>query len=109
MFFKLSVVVASTLITLAAAIPNGTPPPPVTPPTIPECCASVISSTSPPFVSLAAVLGIDITGLPDIPIGLSCSPITALPADCGNITVICDLPEAAWGGLIALNCLPVTL
>ncbi|KAJ7495516.1 hypothetical protein FB451DRAFT_1387540 [Mycena latifolia] len=41
---KLSIVVTSALITLAAAIPNTTPP--VTPPTSQQCCSSVQSSNS---------------------------------------------------------------
>ncbi|KAJ7831964.1 hypothetical protein B0H13DRAFT_2371179 [Mycena leptocephala] len=92
MFSKLSIVVTSVLITLAAAIPTGTPP--VTPP--PTAAALV-----------AAPLGIDLTGL-DVPVGLSCSAITVVGDNCGSTTVTCDAPEAEWGGLIAINCLPIT-
>ncbi|KAJ7898582.1 fungal hydrophobin [Mycena olivaceomarginata] len=106
MFSKLSVVAASVLITLAAAIPNGTPP--VTPPTSPQCCASVVSSLSGAASAVAALVGLDLTGL-DVPIGLSCSPITVVGNNCGSTTVNCDAPEKEWGGLIAINCLPITL
>ncbi|KAF7346992.1 Hydrophobin 2 [Mycena venus] len=82
MFSKLSIIVASVLITLAAAIPNG---------------ASAV----------AALLGIDLTGL-NVPIGLSCSPITLIGNNCGSTTVTCDAPEKEWGGLIAINCIPIT-
>ncbi|KAJ6518248.1 hydrophobin 2 [Mycena vitilis] len=108
MFTKLSVVAVSVLITLAAAMPGGTPPPPVTPPTSPQCCNSIESVTSSAVSAVAALLGLDLTGL-DVPIGLSCSPITVIGNNCGSTTVNCDAPETEWGGLIAINCLPITL
>ncbi|KAJ7155139.1 hydrophobin [Mycena filopes] len=95
MFSKLSVVVASVLITLAAAIPNGTPLP------------RVVSSTSTAASAVAALLGLDLTGIA-VPIGLSCSPITVVGNNCGSTTVTCDAPEKEWGGLIAINCIPIT-
>ncbi|KAJ6457457.1 hypothetical protein C8R47DRAFT_172497 [Mycena vitilis] len=49
-----------------------------------------------------------LTGL-DVPVGLSCSPITVIGNNCGSTTVNCDAPENEWGGLIAINCLPITL
>jgi hypothetical protein len=61
--------------TLAAAIPTGTPPPPVTPPSSPQCCYSVVPSNSTTALAIAALLGIDLTGL-DVPIGALCSSIT---------------------------------
>ncbi|KAJ7364722.1 hydrophobin 2 [Mycena albidolilacea] len=108
MFFKLSVVVVSVLITLAAAIPTGNPPPPVTPPTVPLCCASVVDSSSAAASAVAGVLGLDLTGL-NIPVGLSCSAITVVGNNCGSTSVTCDAPEQEWGGLLAINCLPITL
>ncbi|KAJ7660191.1 fungal hydrophobin [Mycena polygramma] len=108
MFSKLSIIVASVLITLAAAIPTGTPPPPVTPPSSPQCCNSVVSSSSTAASAVAALLGLDLTGL-DVPVGLSCSPITVVGNNCGSTTVNCDAPENEWGGLIAINCIPITL
>ncbi|KAJ7839654.1 fungal hydrophobin [Mycena leptocephala] len=89
MFSKLSVVVTSVLITLAAAMPNGTPPPPVTPPSSPHRPR------------------LDLTGI-NVPVGLSCSPITVAGNNCGSTTVTCDAPEKEWGGLIAINCIPIT-
>ncbi|KAJ7183940.1 hypothetical protein C8R46DRAFT_1068190, partial [Mycena filopes] len=73
MFSKLSVVVTSVLITLATAIPNGTPPPPVTPPTSPQCCASVVPASNGAASLVAAVLGLDLSGIL-VDVGLSCSP-----------------------------------
>ncbi|KAJ7063893.1 hypothetical protein C8F01DRAFT_1229498 [Mycena amicta] len=108
MFSKLSLLSAAVLISLAAAIPNGSPPPPVTPPTVPMCCASVQDSTSSAVSAVAALVGLDLTGI-NVPIGLSCSPITIIGNNCGSTTVNCDAPENEWGGLIAINCLPITL
>ncbi|KAJ7458347.1 hydrophobin 2 [Mycena galericulata] len=105
MFSKLSVVVASVLITLAAAIPNTTPP--VTPPTSDQCCNSVVSSSSSAASAVAGLLGLDLTGL-DVPVGLSCSAITVVGNNCGGTSVTCDAPEQEWGGLIAINCIPIT-
>ncbi|KAJ7303043.1 fungal hydrophobin [Mycena albidolilacea] len=108
MFSKLSIAVASLLITLAAATPTGTPPPPVTTPSSPQCCNSVVSSTSTAASAVAALIGLDLTGL-DVPVGLSCSPITVVGNNCGSTTVTCDAPDKEWGGLIAINCIPITL
>ncbi|KAJ7128398.1 hypothetical protein C8R44DRAFT_850892 [Mycena epipterygia] len=105
MFSKLSVVVTSVLITLAAAIPNTTPP--VTTPTSDQCCSSVQSSSSSAVAAVAATLGLDLSGL-DVPVGLGCSAITVIGNDCGGTTVTCDAPEPAWGSLIAINCIPIT-
>ncbi|KAJ7659313.1 hydrophobin 2 [Mycena polygramma] len=105
MFSKLSIVIASVLITLAAAMPWDTPP--VTPPSSPQCCNSVVSSSSTAASAVAALLGLDLSGL-DVPVGLSCSPITVIGNNCGSTTVNCDAPENEWGGLIAINCLPIT-
>ncbi|KAJ7798874.1 fungal hydrophobin [Mycena olivaceomarginata] len=95
MFSKLSVAVASVLITLAAATPTGTPPP------------RVVPSTSSAASAVAALIGLDLSGL-DVPVGLSCSPITVGGNNCGSTTVTCDAPQNEWGGLIAINCLPIT-
>ncbi|KAJ7610454.1 fungal hydrophobin [Roridomyces roridus] len=84
------------------------PSPPVTPPTSNQCCASVVSSTSAAASAVAALVGLDLTGL-DVPVGLSCSPITVVGNNCGGTTVTCDSPNAEWGNVIAINCLPITL
>ncbi|KAJ6611555.1 hypothetical protein B0H10DRAFT_2223949 [Mycena sp. CBHHK59/15] len=57
--------------------------------------------------AVAAGLGLSLTGL-DVPVGLSCSPITVAGDNCRSTSVTCDPPEAAWGGLIAINCIPIT-
>ncbi|KAJ7077009.1 hypothetical protein B0H15DRAFT_934138 [Mycena belliarum] len=106
MFSKLSVVVTSVLITLAAAIPTTTPP--VTPPSSVQCCSSVQNSSSSSVAAVAALLGLDLSGL-NVPVGLGCSPITVIGNNCGGTTVNCDAPEKQWGSLIAINCIPITL
>ncbi|KAJ7276755.1 fungal hydrophobin [Mycena rebaudengoi] len=108
MFSKLSVIVASVLVTLAAATPTArTNTPPTTPQNSPQCCNSVVSSGSTAASAVAALLGLDLTGL-NVPIGLSCSPITVAGNNCGSTTVTCAAPEKQWGGLIAINCIPIT-
>ncbi|KAJ7281070.1 fungal hydrophobin [Mycena rebaudengoi] len=102
MFSKLSVIVTSVLITLAAATN-----PPTTPQDSAQCCTSVVSSTSKAASAVAGLLGIDLDGL-DVPVGLSCSPIT-VGNNCGSTTVTCAAPDKEWGGLIAINCIPITL
>ncbi|KAJ7469627.1 hypothetical protein FB451DRAFT_1400455 [Mycena latifolia] len=106
MFSKLSILATSVLITLAAAAPWDTPP--VTPPTSNQCCSSVQSSSNSAVSAVAALLGLDLSGL-NVPIGLGCSPITVIGNNCGGTTVTCDAPEKEWGTLIAINCLPITL
>ncbi|KAJ7924004.1 hypothetical protein B0H13DRAFT_2315821 [Mycena leptocephala] len=87
-------------------MPTSTPP--VTPPTSPQCCSSVQSSNSDAASAVAAILGLDLTGL-NVPVGLSCSPITVIGNNCGGTTVNCDAPQQEWGTLIAINCIPITL
>ncbi|KAJ7113215.1 hypothetical protein C8R44DRAFT_882220 [Mycena epipterygia] len=106
MFSKLSLIATSVLITLAAASPWTTPP--VTPPTSPQCCSSVQLSSSSEASDVADLLGLDLSGLL-VFVGLSCTPITVIGINCGGTSVICDAPDAEWGGLIAINCLPITL
>ncbi|KAJ7354044.1 hypothetical protein DFH08DRAFT_803959 [Mycena albidolilacea] len=86
----------------------GRPTPPVTPRTSPQCCSSVVPSDSDPASAVASLLGLDLTGI-DVLVGLSCSPITVEGDNCGSTTVTCDAPEKEWGGLIAINCIPITL
>ncbi|KAJ7710574.1 hypothetical protein B0H17DRAFT_1324256 [Mycena rosella] len=69
---------------------------------------SVQSSSSSSVAAVAALLGLDLSGL-DVPVGLGCSPITVIGNNCGGTSVTCDAPEQAWGSLIAINCIPITL
>ncbi|KAJ7610441.1 hydrophobin [Roridomyces roridus] len=104
MFSKLAVFVP-LLVTLAAAIPNTVP---ITPPTSDQCCQSVVDSNSTAAGAVLAGLGIDLGDI-TVPVGLSCSAITVAGSNCGGITTRCDAPEIAWQGLIAINCIPITI
>ncbi|KAJ6546239.1 fungal hydrophobin [Mycena vulgaris] len=106
MFFKLSVVVTSVLIGLAAGVPTNPPPPPPGA----QCCSSTQQSSQ--FISTVPILGpllaIVLGGL-NVPIGLGCSPITVIGNNCGGTTVNCDSTQNVGGTLIAINCLPIVL
>ncbi|KAJ7861988.1 fungal hydrophobin [Mycena olivaceomarginata] len=105
MFPKLSLVVASVLIVSSPLLPPARTRSP-SPPRSSQCCKSVVSSTSAAASAAAALVGIDLTGL-NVPIGLSCSPITVAGNNCGSTTVTCDAPQQQWAGAIAINCLPI--
>ncbi|KAJ7281058.1 fungal hydrophobin [Mycena rebaudengoi] len=89
MFSKLSVIVTSALIALAAASPTA---------------RAVIPATI--VQGVASILGLDLSGL-NVPIGLGCSPLTLIGNNCGDTTVNCAAPAQQWAGLIAINCLVV--
>ncbi|KAJ7260711.1 hypothetical protein C8J57DRAFT_1514647 [Mycena rebaudengoi] len=74
-------------------------------PNTPLCCESVVSSASAAASAVGAVLGLDLTGL-NVDVGLSCSPITVIGNNCTAAT--CDALEEQWGGLTAINCIPIT-
>ncbi|KAJ7120399.1 hypothetical protein C8R44DRAFT_788002 [Mycena epipterygia] len=105
MFSKLSILAAAALLTLAAAIPNN-PPPPVTPPTSIQCCERVVPSTNEDAVRIADLVGLDLSGIL-VDVGLACNDFL-LPNDCAGTNFLCDAPEEQWGGLIAINCIPIT-
>ncbi|KAJ7063920.1 hydrophobin [Mycena amicta] len=98
MFNKLVALFA--LFTLAAAAPSPRADGP-------QCCASVIPTSDPSLAALSALVGVNLAGL-NVPIGLSCSPITVIGNNCGSTVVTCDGPLAQTGGLININCLPIT-
>ncbi|KAJ7915002.1 hypothetical protein B0H13DRAFT_2324806 [Mycena leptocephala] len=56
-------------------IPDAIPT--TTPPKTNQCCASVQSASNSAVSSLLSLLGIVLNGL-DVPIGLSCSPVTVV-------------------------------
>ncbi|KAJ7202541.1 hypothetical protein GGX14DRAFT_653584 [Mycena pura] len=90
----------------AATVPNS-PPPPV-PPSSCQCCTSVPSSSAAAS-AVAALVG------STSPASSSTSGSAARPSvvgnNCGGTVVTCDAPavDSEWGGLIAINCVPVTL
>ncbi|KAJ7077539.1 hypothetical protein B0H15DRAFT_861605 [Mycena belliarum] len=82
--------------------------PPASPPTSKQCCTSVQNSSSSACSAVAALVGLDLSGL-NVPVGLGCSPITVIGNNCGGTEVTCNAPEKQWGSLIAINCIPITL
>ncbi|KAJ7053503.1 fungal hydrophobin [Mycena amicta] len=74
-----------------------------------QCCASVISSNDPAAAAAAnSLVGVVLAGL-NVPVGLSCSPITVIGNNCGGTTVTCESPVGQFGGVISINCIPITL
>ncbi|KAJ6617126.1 hypothetical protein B0H10DRAFT_2190214 [Mycena sp. CBHHK59/15] len=114
MFSKLSVIVISVLIVCPFPYPCCRHPraphhhPAGDHAHLPQCCSSVVPSSSSAASIVAALLGLDVSSL-NVPIGLSCSPITVVGNNCGSTTVVCDAPKQEWSGLIAINCIPITL
>ncbi|KAJ7281056.1 hypothetical protein C8J57DRAFT_1220324 [Mycena rebaudengoi] len=107
MFSKLSVIVTSALIALAAASPTARAVIPATSPqNSPQCCNSVFDTSNSIVQGVASILGLDLSGL-NVPIGLGCSPLTLIGNNCGDTTVNCAAPAQQWAGLIAINCLIV--
>ncbi|KAJ7128585.1 hypothetical protein C8R44DRAFT_732913 [Mycena epipterygia] len=116
MFSKLSLFVASVLITFAAASPNYPPPPPTSssppspsPSATPNlCCNSVQSFSSLGLTDQLLFVVFDLLDL-TLPVGLGCSPITVVGNNCGGTTVNCGSSQESNGDLIAINCIPITL
>ncbi|KAJ7183944.1 hydrophobin 2 [Mycena filopes] len=102
---KLSLIVGSVFITLAMAMPNGTPPPSVTPRSLLLCCASVVPSSNTDAMAVAALLGIVVPSGLTGDVGLTCVPVPD-PVNCSASAVTCD--DLSPGGLIAINCVRPT-
>jgi hypothetical protein len=70
------------------------------------CCQSVQSSSSPTVSLLLGLLGI--VTAPNIPVGLTCSPIANGDTNsCSANPVCCE--NANFNGLIALGCTPAPM
>ncbi|KAJ7237817.1 fungal hydrophobin [Mycena rebaudengoi] len=109
MFSKLSVIVTSVLITLAAATPMGrTNTPPVTTPRLSPVLQQRRSLQQHCRLRRSRSPRPRSHGL-DVLVGLSCSLITVVGNNCDSTTVNCSAPKEQWGGLIAINCIPITL
>ncbi|KAJ6492351.1 fungal hydrophobin [Mycena vulgaris] len=104
MFFKLSVVVTSVMIGLAAGVPSNPPP-------LALCCNVVRSSSEATDIlgsTVGSLLNIYLAGV-TVPIGLGCKPITVIGNNCNGTTVNCDSVQHFGGTPIAIKCLPITL
>ncbi|EJF60582.1 fungal hydrophobin-domain-containing protein [Dichomitus squalens] len=109
-------------------MPGGSPPPSPTTVTItqtasgPEptsacttgsiqCCDSTeaVSATDPDAAAILGLLGVVVEGV-DVLVGLSCSPLTVIGVgggDCSSNVVCCE--DNAYGGLISIGCVPISL
>ncbi|KAJ7831970.1 hypothetical protein B0H13DRAFT_2371184 [Mycena leptocephala] len=101
MLSKLSIVIASMLITIAAASPTTTPVAPRDTPN--QCCQNIVQSTDPSASWILSFFQINTGGIA-IPVGLTCVSFTDGDT-CDGVKATCDTPNGAWGGLIALNCI----
>ncbi|EIN05029.1 fungal hydrophobin [Punctularia strigosozonata HHB-11173 SS5] len=77
-----------------------------------QCCDSTTTSNDPLTSSLLGLLGINVSGV-DVPIGVSCSPISVAGIggnSCSASPVCCQSTEDAEGllsGLVGIGCVPV--
>ncbi|KAJ7149700.1 hypothetical protein C8R46DRAFT_1044105 [Mycena filopes] len=104
MFSKLSIVITSTLVALVAA--TGTVPP-IAPQNSIQCCTSALPSTNLLAQEACALVGLDITTLSGILIGIGCIDIAGNTCSVGN-KFTCVTPGSGWNG-IAINCNQVNL
>ncbi|KAK0469244.1 hydrophobin [Desarmillaria tabescens] len=88
--------------------PSGTPSQCSTGPV--QCCDSVQSSKSGGLVAtLLGLLGINL-GSADVPVGLTCSPLSVIGIggnSCSAQTVCCE--NNSFNGLIAIGCTPINI
>ncbi|KAJ7195697.1 fungal hydrophobin [Mycena pura] len=125
MFSKVVVLATTLLATLAVAYPGGghggghggapppsppPAPPPAAPPAAPGtsnlCCQSSLAPSDPVVSSLAAELGVDLTGVLGN-VGLGCTLLSVVGNTCSTTTVNCDSTQ--YGGLINIGCVPITV
>ncbi|ESK92236.1 hydrophobin [Moniliophthora roreri MCA 2997] len=94
---------------LAAALPGGPPSGgqcntgPI------QCCNSVQSSSDPATSLLLGLLGVVLQGI-NVPIGLTCNPITVIGAggnSCTAQTVCCE--NNNFNGVVAVGCTPINI
>ncbi|KAJ7211581.1 fungal hydrophobin [Mycena pura] len=104
MFFKLPLLATAFLATLAAAAPTASPP---APGTTNLCCSTVGTNANPVISTLAALLGVSLTGILGN-IGVGCTVLTVLGNTCSNTAVNCDSSQLG-SGLINVGCVPITL
>ncbi|KAH9850882.1 fungal hydrophobin-domain-containing protein [Lenzites betulinus] len=99
-------------------MPNNTPAPAPTAPAggsscstgAIQCCESVQSANSAAVSPILGLLGVVLQDL-NVPVGLTCSPISVVGVGgsnaCSANTVCCE--NNSFGGLISIGCLPVEL
>ncbi|EJD00320.1 fungal hydrophobin [Fomitiporia mediterranea MF3/22] len=122
-FTRLAAGLALPLLAVATPMPGGVKTITVTAPAQPaptgvsqcntgpiQCCDSVQSSSSGGLVSvLLGLLGVVLDGV-NVPIGVTCSPITVIGAggtSCSAQPVCCE--NNNFNGLIAVGCSPINI
>ncbi|PAV14952.1 fungal hydrophobin [Pyrrhoderma noxium] len=74
------------------------------------CCQSTSSASDPATAGLLGTLGVALEGV-DVPIGVTCSPITVIGAgggsNCASQPVCCE--NNSFNGVVALGCTPINL
>ncbi|TFK96784.1 hydrophobin, partial [Pterulicium gracile] len=74
-----------------------------------QCCQNTQSSSDPQASQLLALLGLNIQDV-NVPIGITCSPITGIgagSAGCSAAPVCCENND--FQGLIAIGCVPISI
>ncbi|KAI0823350.1 fungal hydrophobin-domain-containing protein [Trametes gibbosa] len=75
-----------------------------------QCCDSVQKASNSGITVLLGLLGVVLQDV-DVLVGLVCSPITVIGvgggSSCSANTVCCQ--NNAYGGLVSIGCVPVTL
>ncbi|KAJ2914451.1 hypothetical protein MD484_g5979, partial [Candolleomyces efflorescens] len=107
MQFNLVAATLAVLATVASAIPN---PPAQSCSTGPiQCCNSVQRAGAPSVATLLGLLGIVVQNA-NVPIGLTCTPITVIGAggnSCTAQTVCCQ--NNSFNGVVAIGCTPINV
>ncbi|TDL24350.1 fungal hydrophobin, partial [Rickenella mellea] len=75
-----------------------------------QCCNSVQPAGSSAVSKILALLGVVVQDV-NVPVGLTCSPITAVGvgsgASCNNQAVCCE--NNSFNGIVAIGCTPVNI
>ncbi|KAJ3788907.1 fungal hydrophobin [Lentinula aff. detonsa] len=74
-----------------------------------QCCTSTETAGSDTGADLLGLLGIVVEDV-DVLLGITCSPITVIGignSGCAANAVCCE--DNAWGGLVSIGCVPVSL
>ncbi|ESK90034.1 hydrophobin [Moniliophthora roreri MCA 2997] len=101
----------AALATLAAATPTRRTDKPASECTTGpvQCCDTVTNAGDPSAAKIIGLLGIVVQDL-NVPVGLTCSPITVIGAGgsgCSAHPVCCE--NNSHGTLISIGCVPVDL
>ncbi|KAJ3748343.1 fungal hydrophobin [Lentinula detonsa] len=74
-----------------------------------QCCTTTETAGSAVGAALLTLLGVVVQDV-DVLLGLTCDPITVIGvgnSGCAASAVCCE--DNAWGGLVSIGCVPVSL